>query len=147
MPHWTFKGSNRAAGKAPRLANGFRSGLEKRIADDLESRGISFRYEKEKLAYTVPAREAKYTPDFILDNGIIIEAKGIFECADRAKHLLVREAHPQLDIRFVFQRASQPIRKGSPTTYAAWCDKHGFKFAEKLIPSEWAREAPRPPIN
>jgi hypothetical protein len=138
---WT---SNRAAGKAPRLANGFRSGLEKRIADDLKAKGVPFDYEKLKIEYTVPAREAKYTPDFvILSNGIIVEAKGIFDADDRKKHLLIKQQHPELDIRLVFSRAAAPIYKGSPTTHAAWAEHHGFQYAEKLIPDEWLREPPR----
>lgn len=141
MPPWTSKRSNRAAGKAPRLANGFRSGLEKRNADHLDSRGIAYDYEKLKIRYTVPERQATYTPDFVLlANGIIVETKGVFDAEDRAKHLLVKEQHPELDIRFVFQRASQPIYKHSPTSHAAWADKHGFQWAEKLIPPEWAKE-------
>lgn len=141
MATWTFKRSNRAAGKAPRLASGYRSGLEKRIADDLEARGIPYEYEKLKLKYTVPERQATYTPDFvILANGIIVEAKGVFDVADRQKHILVKQQQPDLDIRFVFSSANKPIRKGSKTTYAAWCEEHGFKFAEKLIPPEWAKE-------
>lgn len=140
MPPWTSKRSSRAAGKAPRLANGFRSGLEKRNADHLESRGIPYRYEQVKITYTVPEREATYTPDFVLGNGIIVETKGRFEADDRAKHLLIKEQHPELDIRLVFQRGSQPIYKGSPTTHAAWATKHGYQWAEKLIPPEWAKE-------
>lgn len=140
MQPWTFKRSNRAAGKAPRLSNGFRSGLEARIADDLTARSVPYRYEKVKISYTVPSRAATYTPDFILDNGIIIEAKGVFDTEDRAKHLLVKEQHPELDIRFVFSRLSQPIYKNSPTTHAAWCLKHGYLCAEKLVPPEWAKE-------
>ena len=137
----TFKGrSNRAAGKAPRLPNGYRSGLEKRIADDLDARGVKYEYETKRIAYTVPEREAKYTPDFILPNGIIVEAKGMFDTADRQKHLLVKAQHPELDLRLVFQRANAPLYKGSPTTYAAWADKHGFIWAEKLIPPAWAKE-------
>lgn len=139
---WTYKRSNRAAGKAPRLPHGFRSGLEKRIADDLTSRGISFDYEKTKIKYTVPEREASYTPDFVLlDNGIIVESKGIFDAADRQKHLLIKAQHPDLDIRFVFSRSNAPIYKGSKTTHAQWAEKHGFKYAEKLIPTEWLKEA------
>ena len=135
---WT---SNRAAGKAPRLTNGFRSGLEKRISDDLKSKGVPFEYEKLKIDYLVPARDAKYTPDFLLlDNGIIVEAKGIFDADDRKKHLLIKAQHPELDIRLVFSRANAPIYKGSPTTHAAWADHHGFKWAEKLIPQSWLDE-------
>jgi hypothetical protein len=136
--------SNRAAGKAPRLSNGFRSGLEARISDDLKSKGVPFEYEKLKIEYTVPAREAKYTPDFeLLANGIIIEAKGIFDAEDRKKHLLIKAQHPELDIRLVFSRAKAPIYKGSPTTHAGWAEHHGFKWAEKLIPQEWIDEKPK----
>lgn len=136
--------SNRAAGKAPRLANGFRSGLEKRIADDLETKGISFDYEKLKITYSIPERVATYTPDFvILGNGIIVEGKGIFDTEDRKKHLLVKQQHPHLDIRFVFSRSAAPIYKGSPTTHGAWATHHGFQFAEKLIPEAWMREPPK----
>lgn len=135
--------SNRAAGKAPRLANGFRSGLEYRISEDLKSKGVEFDYEKLKIKYTIPEREATYTPDFqILANGIIIEGKGIFDADDRKKHLLIKEQHPELDIRLVFSRANAPIYKGSPTTHAAWAEHHGFKWAEKLIPQEWLDEKP-----
>lgn len=137
---WT---SNRAAGKAPRLANGFRSGLEKKIADDLSDKGIPFDYEKLKITYTVPERQATYTPDFVLlDNGIIVESKGIFDADDRKKHLLIKQQHPDLDIRLVFSRANAPIYKGSPTTHANWADHHGFKWAEKLIPDAWLKEKP-----
>lgn len=137
---WT---SNRAAGKAPRLANGFRSGLEKKIADDLSDKGIPFDYEKLKITYTVPERQATYTPDFVLlDNGIIVESKGIFDADDRKKHLLIKQQHPDLDIRLVFSRANAPIYKGSPTTHAKWADHHGFKWAEKLIPDAWLKEKP-----
>jgi hypothetical protein len=137
---WT---SNRAAGKAPRLNNGFRSGLEAKISEDLKSKGVPFSYETLKIAYTVPARGAKYTPDFLLlSNGIIVEGKGIFDAEDRKKHLLIKQQHPELDIRFVFSRANAPIYKGSPTTHANWAEHHGFKYAEKLVPDAWVKEPP-----
>lgn len=135
---WT---SNRAAGKAPRLANGFRSGLEAKISDDLKEKGVPFDYEKLKIKYVIPQREATYTPDFqLLANGIIVESKGIFDAEDRKKHILIKQQHPELDIRLVFSRANAPIYKGSPTTHAKWAEHHGFKYAEKLIPDEWLRE-------
>jgi hypothetical protein len=139
---WT---SNRASGKAPRLANGFRSGLEKRISDDLKAKNVDFSYESLKIEYTIPERDAKYTPDFILPNGIIVEAKGIFDADDRKKHLLIKAQRPDLDIRLVFSRASAPIYKGSPTTHAKWAEHHGFLYAEKLIPDSWLKEPPKAP--
>ncbi len=60
---------------------------------------------------------------------------------DRAKHLLVKAQHPNLDLRFVFSRSKAPLYKGSPTTYAMWCDKHGFKYADKDVPDAWLKEA------
>lgn len=92
------------------------------------------------LPYTIPASKHQYTPDFVLPNGIIIEAKGIFDAADRAKHLLIKKQYPNLDIRFVFSNAKAKIYKGSKTTNAAWCEKHGFPYANREIPSAWFRE-------
>ena len=123
------------------LKYGFRSGLEKRVADELNSQGISFSYEEMKIEYTRPARQSKYTPDFVLTNsGIIVETKGRFMTDDRAKHLLLKAEHPHLDIRFVFSNPKQRISKASKTTYAMWCEKHGFKYAKGSIPAEWLRE-------
>ena len=115
----------------------YRSGLEKTIAEDIKSRGILVKYETFKIAYTKPVTSHKYTPDFLLPNGIIIEAKGLFSTQDRKKHILVKEQHPDLDIRFVFSSSKKKLYKGSKTTYADWCTKHGFLYADKTIPKEW----------
>lgn len=116
---------------------GFRSGLEMDISSDLKSRSIEFTYESCKLDYVIPSRKARYTPDFILANGIIVESKGRFTAADRKKMLLVREANPGADIRFVFSNSSNRIAKNSKTTYADWCDKNGFLYADLTIPNSW----------
>lgn len=125
----------------PGIRLGFRSGLEETVAGDLTRRGVPFTFEKLRVPYTTPAAPHKYTPDFQLPNGIVVETKGRFMPADRKKHLLVQEQHPELDIRFVFQRSKSPITKGSKTTYAMWSDKHGFKYADKVIPQRWIEEA------
>lgn len=119
----------------------YRSGLEDRISEQLESAGIPFEYETVRIPYVVPASNHRYTPDFVLPNGIIIESKGLWETDDRKKHLLIKEAHPDLDIRFVFSSSRTKIYKGSKTTYADVCIKNGWKFADKLIPKEWLKEA------
>lgn len=75
-----------------------------------------------------------------MSNGVIIEAKGLFEVADRQKHLLIKKQYPHLDIRFVFQNPHNKIYKGSSTTYAKWCDKYGFKWARRYIPAAWFKE-------
>lgn len=134
---WTSKGYRRAS-----LESKYRSRFEQRVAEKLDELEVAYEYEKHKLEYEVPARKAKYTPDFRLPNGIIVEAKGRFDADDRAKHLLVKAHHPDKDIRFCFQNARTRLYKGSPTTYAMWCDKHGFKYCEKFIPLEWIKEKP-----
>jgi hypothetical protein len=45
-----------------------------------------------------------------------------------------------LDIRFVFNYSKSRISKKSSTTYAMWCEKHGFQYADKSIPAEWLKE-------
>ena len=125
------------------LREGFRSGLEEKIASQLRALGVPVEFEAFKIEYVKPARKAKYTPDFRLPNGIIIETKGRFVTADRQKHLLVKAQHPDLDIRFVFSNSRARISKTSATTYADWCNKHGFLFADKSIPLEWIREPGR----
>lgn len=117
----------------------YRSGFEKSIAEALEAKGIPFEYERLSLQYEKPTRTSRYTPDFVLPNEVVIEAKGRFLAADRAKHLLIKQQHPRADIRFVFQRSASPISKGSKTTYADWCRKHGFRFADKTIPEDWLK--------
>lgn len=124
----------------PGYALGFRSGLEVQIANQLKKAGIQVDYESEKIAYLKPARNAKYTPDFLLPNGIVIESKGRFLVADRQKHLIIKEQYPDLDIRFVFSNSKTKISKNSKTTYAMWCEKHGFKYADKFIPTDWLNE-------
>ena len=116
---------------------GFKSGLEENISKQIEGKGIEVQYESEKVAYVIPASEHTYNPDFKLPNGIRVETKGRFVLADRKKHLLVKEQNPNLDIRFVFSNSKNKINKKSKTTYADWCEKNGFKYADKEIPEEW----------
>tara|TARA_R110000796_G_scaffold54007_2_gene126448 strand:- start:451 stop:831 length:381 start_codon:yes stop_codon:yes gene_type:complete len=116
----------------------YRSGLEKRIADALTISKVKFQYETKKFKY-VKVSNHTYTPDFILPNGIIIEAKGRFTSQDRKKHLLVKEQHPTLDIRFVFSNSKAKLYKGAKTTYGDWCTKNGYKYADKTIPKGWLK--------
>lgn len=111
------------------------------VADQLAGAGIHAKYEDpdSKIKYEVNETRT-YTPDFILPNGIIVETKGRFVTADRKKHKLIKEQHPELDIRFVFSNSKTRISKQSTTTYAAWCEKLGFKYADKFIPAEWLKE-------
>jgi hypothetical protein len=114
--------------------------LEERISAELDQAGVGYTYEDQVIHYEKPQKVARYTPDFVLENGIIIETKGRFLTADRQKHLLVQKQHPEFDIRFVFSSSKQRISKKSKTTYANWCEKHGFMYADHSIPEEWLKE-------
>jgi hypothetical protein len=122
---------------------GFRSGLEEAVSEELTLKNIRFKYESFTVPYSQPEKPRKYTPDYLLFNGIIIETKGRFVTADRQKHLLVKMQYPDLDIRFVFSNPNQRIGKKSKTTYAMWCESKGFKYAKVHVPDEWLIE----PVN
>lgn len=121
---------------------GFKSGLEDVIGKQLAGMGIEGVYETLSIPFLQPVKPRKYTPDFPLPNGIIVESKGRFITADRQKHLLIRAQHPDLDIRFVFSNPNTRISKQSATTYAAWCEHKGFHYAKGLIPLAWINEPP-----
>lgn len=125
-----------AAGKK----HGFRSGLEDRFIQELEEYGLEPNYEAKKFEYIIPESKHNYTPDFPLSPHIVIETKGRWVVEDRQKMLLIKEQYPEIDFRIVFYNANQKIKKGSKTTYAMWCDKHGIKWANKTIPPEWVEE-------
>ena len=119
----------------------FRSGLEEEIAKQLTDLGVSYDYETLTILYKKPEQQSRYTPDFTLPNGIIIEGKGQFVTSDRKKHKLIKkEFGNKYDIRFVFSNSKQKIGKKSKTTYADWCIRYGFKFADKEIPQSWIEE-------
>jgi Phage endonuclease I len=119
---------------------GFRSGLEMDIDAFLKSQGIDGEYEQHIIEYIKPETKHKYHPDFKLPNGIFVETKGRLLLNDKKKHLLIKNQHPELDIRFLFQNANAKFNKNSKTTYSMWAEKHGFKWAEKIIPQEWLDE-------
>jgi len=114
----------------------FRSKFEESLASQLSKEKIEYEYESEKYSYVLVSN---YTPDFILPNGIRIEAKGVLKPADRRKMKAIKEQHPELDIRFVFQNAKNKLNKNSKTTYGMWADKAGFLWSHKRIPDKWLK--------
>lgn len=125
-----------AAGKK----HGFRSGLEDLIQQQFDELNIDHKYESLKLEYTIPESKHVYTPDFPVSPHIIIETKGRWVVEDRQKMLLIIKQYPDIDFRMVFYNANQKIKKGSKTSYADWCDKHGIKWAHKRVPDEWIKD-------
>ena len=129
------------------IARGYRSGLEERISKQIAAAGHKVMYETDKVDFIWPAREAKYTPDFWLpssDGGFFVETKGRWTVEDRQKHLLIKEQCPEVEVRFVFSNQNAKLYKGSPTSYAQFCDRHGFKYANKTIPQSWFTEGEMP---
>jgi len=118
---------------------GYRSGLEEDTAAYLKKKKVKFTYEKEKIKW-VDLKVRTYTPDFVLANGIIVETKGRFISVDRRKHKEIKRQFPELDIRFVFNNSRAKLYKGAKSSYGDWCEKHGFKYADKVIPDEWLEE-------
>ena len=120
----------------------YRSGLEETLSDYLTHHQKEIRYELLKVQWE-DLRYRTYTPDFQLDNGIIVEAKGLFDNDDKRKHLAIQKQHPELDIRFVFSNAQAKLYKGSKTRYSGWCEKNNFKWAHRVIPMDWLTEKGR----
>ena len=118
----------------------FRSKFEEMIYEDLSHREIKAEYEPFKIDYTVPESYRKYTPDFVLENGICVECKGWFPLDDRKKMIFVRSSNPNLDIRFVFMDADVRIKKSSYTTLGDWATKHKFMWARETVPKSWIDE-------
>ena len=53
-----------------------RSGFEDRVKQDLEDRGVSYKYEDpDSYLYY----QSYYKPDFTLDNGVLVETKGYLD--------------------------------------------------------------------
>lgn len=137
-PHQMHKNRYAAA-----QALGKRSGFEVRVARELDAQGVGYKYEGFTILYNQPAKTRRYTPDFPLPNGIVVELKGRWVTADRQKMTMVRAQHPDIDIRMVFENPNARISSGSKTTYADVCIKLGIPYAAKSIPLDWIQE----PVN
>ena len=128
--------------------NEVRSGLEARVREDLDKRGIKYEYETVEIPYIKKCcpecgaiiQRGKYIPDFIIGN-LVVEVKGRFTAQDRKKHVSVRELNPDVDIRILFQR-DQKIAKNSTTKYSTWCDKQKIVYAfGETVPQEWIEDS------
>jgi len=121
------------------MKHGYRSGLEIKVKDYLKEHKVKFKYEAIKIEWE-DLMYRTYTPDFVLPNGLIIEVKGLFTASDRRKHLAIKKQHPSLDIRFVFESSKRKLSKGAKSTYATWCEKNKFLYADRIVPEDWLKE-------
>ncbi len=122
----------------------FKSPLEKEIYDSLvrrKSKKFNFQYEGEKLKYFT---SHDYMPDIVLTfpggKKIYVEIKGYLRYEDQRKMRAVKEANPDLDIRFVFPETGRVGR--SKMTPEEWCDKYEFPCTMTGdIPKEWTLQS------
>lgn len=81
-----------------------------------------------------------YTPDFFFNNRtFIVEAKGRFDPAHRAKALAFREQYPDVEYALLFEEDNK-LSKKSKTRYTDWAEKNGILCAVGLIPAAWIKE-------
>lgn len=105
-----------------------RSKLELKFEEMLKEYEATYEYEVTKIPYTVPASEHKYTVDWTLINGIFIETKGyLSDHQERYKYVLIKQQHPTLDLRFVFDNPNK-LCGGTKMTHAKWAEKYGFPY-------------------
>lgn len=87
--------------------------------------------------------EKKYYTDFIYIKSdlsrMFIEMKGYLKPSDRTKMISVKDCHPDVDIRLVFQQDNWLSKKHS-SRYSDWAQRNGFPFAIGSIPRTWLEE-------
>ncbi len=119
-----------------RKKNDYKSKLEIQVAEYL---GDNAEYECEYISFTQPAKSRKYCPDFKTKAGVFIECKGKWTAEDRAKHVWLKEQHPDKRIVLLFQNSSVKLNKRSSTTYGDWATKNNiewYDWRDKNIPKE-----------
>lgn len=107
-----------------------RSKLELQFEEILKEYEVEYGYEVTQIPYSVPASEHKYTVDFSILHGPLIEVKGyLSDHQERQKYVLLKQQYPELDLRFVFAN-NQKLCGGMKTTHAQWAQKHGFRYCD-----------------
>lgn len=103
-----------------------RSKLELKFEEILLENKAEYDYEVTVIPYTVPESQHKYTVDWTLLHGPLIETKGyLSDHQERNKYVLLKQQYPDLDLRFVFDNPNK-LCGGTKYSHAKWADKHGF---------------------
>lgn len=120
-----------------------RSKLETKIADVLNLTDQFWSYEDTKVDYIVPESSHTYLVDFTLSNGILLEGKGyLSDYRERNKYVLLKQQHPEIDLRFVFDNPNK-LCGGMKSTHAEWAEKYNFPYCSiKDVETikEWVNE-------
>lgn len=105
-----------------------RSRLEERFEQIIKDYDVIYDYEITKIPYVVPESNHTYTVDWTFLNGVFIETKGyLSNHQERHKYVLLKQQHPDLDLRFVFDNPNK-LCGGTKMTHAKWAEKYGFPY-------------------
>lgn len=120
-----------------------RSKLELRFEDLLKELKVEYDYEVTKIAYVVPESKHTYTVDWTIKNGPLLETKGyLSDHQERNKYVLIKQQHPDIDLRFVFDNPNK-LCGGTKYTHARWAEKNGFLYCSVKdvdIIKQWTEE-------
>lgn len=105
-----------------------RSKLELKFEEIIKEFDVAYDYEVTKIPYTIPESNHNYTVDWTFINGLLVETKGyLSDHKERYKYVLLKQQHPDLDLRFVFDNPNK-LCGGTKQTHGAWATKYGFKW-------------------
>ena len=105
-----------------------RSKLELKFEEIIKEFDVAYDYEVTKIPYTIPESNHNYTVDWTFINGLLVETKGyLSDHKERYKYVLLKQQHPDLDLRFVFDNPNK-LCGGTKQTNGAWATKYGFKW-------------------
>lgn len=108
-----------------------RNKFEESVYKQLKRSKVSFGYETIRLGYVI---SSLYVPDFVLnleDRIVCIETKGYLRPEDKRKLVAVKKAHPDLDLRILFQAYNKKNIR--------WADRNKILWAIERIPKEWLK--------
>jgi len=122
------------------------------VAKQLDSLGVRWLYEPEKLEYLKRVNNVYnmeweeleyvytkhiYTPDFYCyDFEKYVEAKGWFKGIHRTKHRWFKRTHPDIEVCIVFQYDGW-LTKDKKTRYSEWCIQQGIPYSVGEVNSGW----------
>lgn len=105
-----------------------RSKLELKFEEIIKEFNVEYDYEVTKIPYTIPESNHNYTVDWTFINGLLVETKGyLSDHKERYKYVLLKQQHPDLDLRFVFDNPNK-LCGGTKMTHAKWAEKYGFAY-------------------
>ena len=105
-----------------------RSKLELKFEEIIKEFDVAYDYEVTKIPYTIPESNHNYTVDWTFINGLLVETKGyLSDHKERYKYVLLKQQHPDLDLRFVFDNPNK-LCGGTKMTHAKWAEKYNFPY-------------------